>query len=253
VDFNGDGIIDIKDLVVLVEHWGQADPQCDIGPMPWGDGKIDAADLEVLMSYWGQEPYDPALIARWRLDEAKGTIAADRAGTNNGTLVGEPIWQPVGGQRNGALQFDGLDDYVSTPFVVDPAKGVFSVFAWVKGVAPGQVILSQAGGANWLSAEAGSGRLMTQLSPPPGGRVKAQPLSSQAVITDGAWHRVGFVWDGSNRILYVDDVEVARDSQTGLTASTGGLYIGAGSTLAPGSFWKGLIDDVRIYNRAVKP
>jgi len=48
-------------------------------------------------------------------------------------------------------------------------------------------------------------------------------------------------------------VEVAKDTQSGLTGSTSGLYIGAGSTMAPASFWKGLIDDVRIYNRAVKP
>jgi len=33
----------------------------------------------------------------------------------------------------------------------------------------------------------------------------------------------------------------------------GNLYIGAGSTLTPGSFWKGLIDDIRIYNRVAKP
>jgi hypothetical protein len=32
-----------------------------------------------------------------------------------------------------------------------------------------------------------------------------------------------------------------------------GLYIGAGSELMPGTFWSGLIDDVRIYDRAVKP
>ena len=35
--------------------------------------------------------------------------------------------------------------------------------------------------------------------------------------------------------------------------STGGMYIGAASTPTPGTFWSGLIDDVRIYNRAVKP
>jgi len=56
-----------------------------------------------------------------------------------------------------------------------------------------------------------------------------------------------------NRILYVDDIEVARDTQTGLANSFGGLYVGAGSTLAPGTFWSGLIDDVRIYDRAVRP
>jgi hypothetical protein len=30
---------------------------------------------------------------------------------------------------DGVLLFDGLDDYVSTPFVVNPAKRTFSVFA----------------------------------------------------------------------------------------------------------------------------
>jgi len=56
-----------------------------------------------------------------------------------------------------------------------------------------------------------------------------------------------------SRILYVDGAEAAQDTQATLIGSGGGLYIGAGSTLAPGTFWSGLIDDVRIYNRAVKP
>jgi hypothetical protein len=33
----------------------------------------------------------------------------------------------------------------------------------------------------------------------------------------------------------------------------GDLFFGAGSTLAPGTFFSGLIDDIRIYNRAVSP
>jgi hypothetical protein len=51
--------------------------------------------------------------------------------------------------------------------------------------------------------------------------------------TIGNWHRVGFNWDGSKRILYIDDMGVARDPQANLPTFTGGLYIGAGSTLAP--------------------
>jgi len=50
VDFNGDEIVDISDLVELIEHWGTNETLCDIGPMPWGDGVVDVADLEVLMS-----------------------------------------------------------------------------------------------------------------------------------------------------------------------------------------------------------
>jgi len=84
------------------------------------------------------------------------------------------------------------------------------------------------------------------------GRGSAE-LLSQTVITDGNWHRIGLVWDGSHRTLYVDDIAVAEDTQTNLATSENGLYIGAGTAMEPGSFWSGLIDDVRIYNRAVTP
>ena len=250
VDFNGDEIVDIKDLVILIENWGQNEPSVDIGPMPWGDGKVDAKDLEVLMSCWQQEILDPALTAYWKLDETGGMVAHDSTSKNDATVVGNLIWQPEGGKVGGALQLDGIDDYVKTPFVVDPTKGLFSVFAWIKGGAPGQVILSQDKGVNWLMAGDPGGVLATELKE--SGR-KGKPLVSAAVIADGAWHRVGLVWDGSNRKLYVDAIEVAKDTQAGLVGSTGGLYIGGGANLAPGAFWSGLIDDVRMYDRVVKP
>ena len=248
VDFNGDGFVDIKDLLRLIESWGQDDPNVDIGPRPFGDGVIDAADLEVLMDYWGQEIPSPFLIGHWKLDEAEGIIAFDSAGVNDATVIGVPAWQPAGGLIGGAMQFDG-STVIAANAVLNPADGPFSVFAWVKGGASGQVILSQAGGADWLMVTA-EGVLMTELKQ--SGR-QGKSLTSASIITDGSWHRVGLVWDGANRILCVDDVEVARDIQTSLSGSTGGLHIGAGCSLAPGTLWSGLIDDVRIYNRVVQP
>ena len=91
---------------------------------------------------------------------------------------------------------------------------------------------------------------MTELKAP--GR-SAKPLQSQINITDGNWHRIGLVWDGSNRTLYVDDIAVAQDTQESLGGSDGGLYIGTGKDMEPGTYFSGLIDDVRIYNRAVTP
>jgi N-acetylneuraminic acid mutarotase len=246
VDFNGDGIVDIKDLLRLIESWGQNDPVTDIAPRPSGDGVIDEKDLEILMSHWGEEP---GLIAKWKLDEVSGTTAADSTGANNGTLISGPLWQPDRGIEGGAILLDGVDDYVQTPFVLDPASGPFSVRAWIKNGLPGQVFLSQAGGVNWLMLTP-SGALATDLKQ--SGR-QGKPLASTATIADDVWHQIGLVWDGSNRILYVDGVEVARDKQADLAGSAGGLHIGAGATLGPGTFWSGLIDEVRIYNRAVKP
>ncbi len=255
VDFNGDGIVDIKDLLRLIESWGKDDPWVDIGPMPWGDGKVDVKDLEVLMRYWQQEILDPVLAAYWKLDEAEGSIAEDRAGDNEGTLHGDPQWLPESGKKGGALQFDGIDDYVSTAFVLNPAAGPFSVLAWVNGGEPGQVIISQADGAGemWLGADVPAGHLASGLVPPPAGRTATPPLKSDFVITDGQWHHVGFVWDGLRRHLYADGVEVAQDAAAvaPLKASAGGLHIGAGRTLDAGAFWLGLLDDVRIYNQAL--
>ena len=107
--------------------------------------------------------------------------------------MGGPVWQPDGGMVAGALQFDGIDDYVSTDPVLNPADGAFSVYAWIKGGAPRQVVLSQTSGANWLSADPSEGKLMTNLSRPLGGRTPPPPLVSEFVITYGDWHRAGFV------------------------------------------------------------
>ncbi|MDI6451554.1 Kelch repeat-containing protein [Anaerobaca lacustris] len=250
LDFDGDWVVGIEDLVILIDSWGTDDLRCDIAPL-LGDGRVDVLDLEALMSSWGQTVDDPTLIAHYRLDEAESHIAADSAGGYDGTLSGEPLWQPEGGQVGGALRFDGLDDYVATPRVLNPADGPFSVFAWVKGGGPGQVILSQEGGATWLCADPVTGCLMTELK---GTGRDMRTLCSETVVTDGDWHRIGLVWDGDSRTLYVDDAVAAQDTQSGgAAACSGGLHLGCGSDQAPGTFFAGLIDDVRIYSRAVKP
>ena len=236
----------------MVDHWHTEDPRYDIAPVPCGDGIVDVQDLVVLAEHLFQEVNDPTLVAHWALDETEGDIAYDSAAANDSVVFGDAVWQPAGGKVDGALAFDGTDDYVNTPFVLNPADGTFSVFAWIKGGAPGQAVLSQIGGVNWLSADPAEGNLMTELRNI-GGRVDEPPLVSQTLVTDGTWHRIGFVWDGSDRILYVDELEVARDTQVGLGTSEGGLQIGAGKNLEPGSFFSGLIDDVRIYNRAITP
>jgi hypothetical protein len=248
VDFDGDGWVDGKDLLAMIVQWGGNDSLCDIGPYAWGDGVVDFEDLKVFAEYVGKEVVDGTLIAHWKLDETEGTTAHDSAGTGNGIVTGNAMWQPAGGQVGGALAFDGVDDFVVTQFELNPGDGPFSVLAWVKGGAPGEVVVSQQGGADWLYTNPIDGSLMTGLM---GTGTAAGPGFSDVVITDGQWHRIGIVWDGTNRILLVDGQEAARDTQTGLTISDGELLIGTGTRA--GSFWSGLIDDVRVYNRAVAP
>jgi hypothetical protein len=248
VDFNGDGVVDITDLLRVIESWGRDDPVVDIAPL-FGDGQVDVLDLELLMTCWEQPVDDPTLLAHWPLDEAKGAVACDSTGVNDAAVIGKPGWQPERGKIGGALEFDGTY-FVLADAVVDPADGPLSVLAWVQGGRPGQAIVSQQGGANWLMADTLDGSLMTELRA--GGRSPVS-LASEAVIIDGNWHRVAFTWDGTSRRLYVDDALVAEDTQAGLGSSYGRQVIGCGAKMTPDTFWSGLIDDVRIYNRALRP
>jgi len=244
-DFNGDRKVDKADMHIMVDHWGENYSLCDIGPTPLGDGIVDIQDMIVLAEHLYR------LAAHWKLDETDGTIAYDSFGDYDGTLNGNPFWQPTGGMIGGALLFDGIDDYVSTPFILDPAKGSLSVFAWVYCWTPGQVIISQTGefGGTWLGIDPSEGKLMTGFSDQYFGS-----LESESVITDVQWHHVGFVYDmdSLHRLLYVDGVLVAEDATvvSGMP-SDGGLYIGASKDLDTASFFSGFMDDVRIYNQAL--
>ena len=67
---------------------------------------------------------DPNLIGWWKLDETSGTVAADSSGYgNDGTVVGGAQW--ISGYIDGALDFDGDDDYVDCGY--DP---IFEDIHW---------------------------------------------------------------------------------------------------------------------------
>ena len=255
IDFNADGQIDKADISALIDYWHQDEPAYDIAPPPFGDGIVDVQDLIVVADHLFMDIPPAGLIAYWKLDETEGSVAYDSAGLSDGALSGDPDWEPANGRIDGALRLDGTNDVVTTPFVLDPSRGPFGVLAWIKGGAPGQVALSQQNGANWLMADVVEGALRTDLKKPgTTGRNASPPgppLSSSTIVTDGDWHRIAFITDGSRRILYVDGVEVAGDITPALEPASDGLYIGAGSNLESAGFFSGLIDDVRIYETAL--
>jgi hypothetical protein len=117
IDLNHDGIVDAVDVCIIVEHWHTDYALCDIGPMPWGDGIVDVQDLIVLA-----EHLPPVLLAQWEFDEIEGGIAYDSSGDHTGILNGDPLWQPAGSKVNGAILLDGIDDYISTPFILNPVR-----------------------------------------------------------------------------------------------------------------------------------
>jgi len=246
VDLDGDGKVDAQDMAVIVDHWHTSDPLCDIGPTPFGDGIVDEQDLKVLSEY-----LEPGFgrIAHWTLDETEGIVAYDSIGSDHANVHGGAVWQSDAGMLAGALELDGTDDYIAPMLILNPKIRPFRLFAWIKGGAPGQVIASQTAdeftpGSAYLAADPTDGSLVTRMMLP------NMPLDSDVVITDTEWHEVALEWDGEHRHLLVNGEEAAVDEMT-LPAlnSTGWLNIGTGKDAEPGSFWSGLIDDVRVYEK----
>jgi hypothetical protein len=141
---------------------------------------------------------------------------------------------------------------------LNPGSESFSIVAWIQGGAPGQVIMSQSNssggrgvlpGCIWFGTNPSNGKLMTGLMDTTVG-----VLESGYIITDGQWCHIGLVFDRvtMRRHLYVDGVEVAADTDfIGGVQTTGDLNIGVGQTLDAGTFFSGLIVDVRIYDVAL--
>ena len=255
-ELNGDGIINLIDFARLAQGYGLpvdvTDANAphlvqglDLAPVPDGDGLIGTSDFAALFQYWLKLP---GRLAHWKLDETTGSVAEDTRDLNPGTVYGDAQWRPEVGQIGGALALDGLDDFVETGFVLNPADGPFSVVLWARGGQPGEALMSQVSGRTWIGVDPVSGRLMTNITD--GGR-RTEALVAEAGWTDDLWHEIALVWDGAYRHLFVDRIEVAVDARAlgRLSSVRGGLYIGAGEKLAPDSLWTGLIDDVRIYGQ----
>ncbi|MFF9580617.1 LamG-like jellyroll fold domain-containing protein [Streptomyces achromogenes] len=162
-----------------------------------------------------------------------------------------------------ALTLDGADDYASAGRPLLDNQGSFAVSAWAKlpKTKPDQaaVVVTQAGEHRpgmelyyskyydrWAFNQYASDTSDAQ-------PVRALQAEGQTAYGDTWTHLVG-VHDtvGNKLILYVNGVEAgSTDLQAGWYAG-GALQIGAGSyDGAPGSFFPGQIDDVRLFDRPV--
>ncbi len=59
VDFNADGIVDSLDVCLLVDNWHTDEPLYDIAPLPYGDGIVDVKDLVLLAEHLTKVVDDP--------------------------------------------------------------------------------------------------------------------------------------------------------------------------------------------------
>jgi hypothetical protein len=76
-------------------------------------------------------------------------------------------------------------------------------------------------------------------------------VTHSAGLTPGTWTHIATTYDGATQRLYVNGTLVATRAQTGNIAVSGGALRIGGNNAWAGEFFQGLIDDVRVYRRAL--
>jgi hypothetical protein len=197
---------------------------------------------------------DPHLMGWWKFDEASGKTALDsskhrRGGTLEGGLSFEN--DSVSGQAGKALKFDGKKGFVQ----ITGYKGVAgtrprTLAAWIKTATSRGEIVSwgeQDFGKMWVFGFI-RGRVGVT---PDGGYLYINPA-----IHDDAWHHVAVVVEEAELPNLHDHVKLYLDGTLAEIHDIGLLDlwpINTGSNLDVriGRGFQGLIDDVRLYDRAL--
>ena len=222
----------------------------------WRVDEIDATDTKTPGKVWKfktlpQLVADPNLIGWWKFDEGMST-AMDYSGhgyhgTVNGAANGGV--QPVAGMAGGALEFDGMDDYIdigknAVDLGIDGAKPK-SVSVWV------YTHSYHGGGIFETGARVASQNFCLRVRDGNNQwRVQYYSADQDFTYTSlNTWVHFVLVYDGTTSTCYANNTVVASAARSLNTVATLTFQIGVYSSYR----FDGLIDDLRLYSKALTP
>jgi prepilin-type N-terminal cleavage/methylation domain-containing protein len=194
---------------------------------------------------------DPSLVGYWKMDEGVGITTGDLSGNGNiGDITG-PLW--VAGKMGNALSFDGVDDYVHVGS--DQSIQVFGTDKWT---------------ISWWANTVGTGdstqdffnglshrpRIYTSISSRNigmagrvGGVYMSIMSSGSAMYSFGEWTHFAISADGSSYRIFVNGAEMKTVSYVQMDPAFYEFSMGKPDWSSES--FKGAMDEVRIYDRAL--
>jgi Concanavalin A-like lectin/glucanases superfamily/Immunoglobulin domain len=188
--------------------------------------------------------------------------ANDAEGTNNGTIHGGVVLAPDRfGSNNSAYTFNGVDGYIDVGNPAGNTPTNFTASAWVKiisrattGIIPEDIIITKRQtpfiGSGWpdlvvesTAPNAGAGEIMTEAD-----NYVAQYRGTSHTQTN-VWLFICEVSSNNTYQIYVNGVLENTATDSFPLSSVENMYLMHGGAL--GTYCHGVLDDVRIYNRAL--
>ncbi len=187
------------------------------------------------------------LVAAYGFEEGTGTSVTDASGKSNVGTVSGATWAAAG-RFGKALNFNGGSSMVTVTdsATLDLTTGM-TLEAWVYPTTLSSSwtdIIFKSGDAYFLM-----GTTPTSQFPDVGGSFATANAYGTSALPLNTWSHIAGSYDGTTMRFYLNGIQVSSRAQTGAIAtSTGDLSIGGD---AGGQYWTGMIDEVRIYNRAL--
>ncbi|MCK4785097.1 MAG: PD40 domain-containing protein, partial [Desulfobacteraceae bacterium] len=234
----------------------------------YGDLFRDPVPLEAKYSFVQDDVNVPnvpleGLVSHWKFDEGSGPTAYDSAGTYDSTVYGA---QWTTGQFNGALDFDGVDDYVALPDnePVWLPQYNFTLAVWVcpTGSSGAKILdLNFTASANpdydqgYAVGRNNSGQISFEMNTT---TTPDENTRTNDALVEGRWYHVVAVRDGTTQAIYLDgQLNVSRTCASDPIDFVGGydddrVNIGRVTTNIGTAFHlEGKIDEFLIYDRAL--
>lgn len=191
----------------------------------------------------------PGLIGSWTFDEGAGEVARDSSGRNNhGTLVNGVAW--VKGRHGSALSFDGVDDHVTLSAEGIPAANAPQSLSWSQRYVSTPrrlqhfITLSDAVPSSSVQPGFINGRIGVW-------KYGGVFLVSALPPAENAWHAFAYAFDGTSHRFFVDGVLADTSVIPPNSAKPKKFEIGRWWEPHVAGYYSGMIDDLRIFERAL--
>jgi hypothetical protein len=154
----------------------------------------------------------------------------------------------LGKGRRYVLSFDGADDYVNTPLSINGYAGL-TYEAWVNagdlnfGATNWKMIVDDGNSQTFLAVSKTNYNIVFGLNTGSG-----FSTLSGLTLSQNQWYHVVGTYDGSYQRIYVNGVLDTSKAWSGNIVSSTTVRVGWGLS---DRYWRGLIDEVRIYSRAL--
>src|SRR6266850_3316077 len=191
----------------------------------------------------------PGEVAAFGFSEGTGSTTVDSSGNGfNGTLANGTLW--TAGKNGNGLSFDGLNDKVVLPATLDIAALPFTLEAWVNpsSFADWGAFFSKRDAYSSSQMRFDVGLAISS------GRVYVSTFNS--IITFAyapplnTWTHLSVEADSTGTTLYVNGV--LSQTLAAVTLGTGSTAaVAIGSSADDDDHFAGVMDDLRLYNRAL--